>query len=225
MIPSRQIELQKIGVTIDDVDLPNRIAHARDKTNVVIQVSFRDSPGGILHIPKQGERWVITRLGHGPWYLDTKLDSQDEHSHVKESMNPGDTRLSADSMHILNNSAYMNNRGLGTTVKDNFYSSSPWTAATLSSDPATQESIHPMLNGILITPDLYKVVGRSITFNHTMAIGSLVITYQVWQSAMDDAATVVGKAVISAAEVHNPLLGDDIFFGDPYFTFDFAFNF
>jgi hypothetical protein len=194
--------MQRIVVLVVDVDVPNRTAYGQDKTNVVIQCSWRDAPGGILHIPNAGERWAVTRQGIGQWMLDSKLDSVDQHDFVQSEMQPGDTRVDADTMHMLVTDAFMNGRGIGTTVKDNYYSDTNWATVTLSTDPATPESIHPMLNGILITPDLYDLNGRTLTFHNLMALGSLVITYQVWTRALEDSATVTSRALITGVDLY-----------------------
>lgn len=199
----RSVAPQKIVVRIDEIDVTNRVCHARDKTNVLIQVSFRDAPGGILQIPAQGERWTVTRIGQGPWYLDKKLDSHDDHEFVKDTMTAGDTRLGGvGTTHIETGKMKMNGRGFGSTVFDDHYSASAWTTVTLASDPVSTHSIQVFLNGLLIAPNGYQVNGRVITFNSAMSTGNLVIFYQVWAYAYDDATTVVGRAIISGVDLY-----------------------
>lgn len=199
----RSVAPQKIVVRIDEIDVTNRVCHARDKTNVLIQVSFRDAPGGVLQIPAQDERWTVTRIGQGPWYLDKKLDSHDDHEFVKDTMVAGDTRLGGvGTTHIETGKVKMNGRGFGTTVFDDHYSASAWTTVTLASDPVSNGSIQVILNGVIVAPNLYRVSGRVITFNSTMATGNLLISYQVWAYAYDDSDTVVGKAVVSGVDLY-----------------------
>ena len=88
-----------IVVMIDDVDLANRIVHAYDKTQVRYQISFRETPSGILLIPKQGDQWLAIRRGW-IWYLQSKLDTADEHQDAVNTMLPGDMRIKGETIRI-----------------------------------------------------------------------------------------------------------------------------
>lgn len=83
-----------IIVTVDEVDISNRIVHCKDRTQSNIQCSFRDAPGGIFYIPNQGERWLARKIGN-IFYLANKLDTTDDQTFMKANMLPGDARISA----------------------------------------------------------------------------------------------------------------------------------
>ncbi len=98
---NRTAQQEMIVVEIDQVDLTTRVAHVFDKTRAPIQVSFRQAPGGIFHVPFKGEMWTAKRVGV-QWYLDAKLDALTDHRWAVEHMQPGDTRIDAEgALHIL----------------------------------------------------------------------------------------------------------------------------
>ena len=183
---------QQIVVLIQQVDIPNRIAHVTDKTGAPIQVSWRQSPAGALHIPSAGEKWVASRIGGtlgGIWNLDSKLDSMDDHQWVKDNMQPGDTRLSAaGTLHMTTNQAMMNGRGIAPTLRDQFDSDTAFTVITLNSLVSTEESIHILLNGLTCSSSLwvFDANDNTITFIPDMASGQMVVYYQSWVLQMDD---------------------------------------
>jgi len=189
---------ETIIVQIDDIDMANRLVHAFDKTNVRITASYRNQPGGLMLIPSRGERWTAHRSGW-IWYLDKRIDSADEAAHAVANLSPGDARLSASGIiDTTMRGFYMNNRGIGPTVKDNFYQDTGFTSVVLSSAPVSFESLHPTLNGMAISNDLYTYDfdTRTVTFNSTMGAGALLVTYQTWVYANDDAARLGPSARI-----------------------------
>lgn len=173
----RSVAPQKIVVRIDEIDVVNRVCHARDKTNVLIQVSFRDAPGGVLQIPAQNERWTVTRIGHGPWYLDKKLDSHDDHTWVEENMHPGDTRLSTDNTLFIEAEAIqINGIPFGYMTYASFTTDGTTESYTLPETPVQM----PMafINGLLINPSTFVINGSSLIFATAPPSGTLVVYYQ-----------------------------------------------
>lgn len=189
MVTRNQITGQtNIIVKIDQVDLDHRIAHAFDKTGAPIQVSWRQSAGGVTRIPNQGEKWTAQKVGF-TWYLEDKLDSLDEHSYVQSSMQPGDTRLSADgTIHIKADAAHINGRGIAPVVHDTFNETSSFTSIVLASEVSTPESIMIFVNGLLVSPVHWLIDNdnRTITFATAQAAGEVVVYYQTWAEALDD---------------------------------------
>ena len=82
-----------IAVRIDDVDPSTRTAWAYDKTGNRIQCAWRETTGGVVRIPAQGEDWTAERKGY-QWHLDKKFSSADEHALIESGMNPGDVHIS-----------------------------------------------------------------------------------------------------------------------------------
>ena len=191
-----------IVLEIDDVDIATRMAHCFDKMKAPLIASFRESPGGLLRVPAKGERWTAKRQGW-VWHLEAKMDTLIDHEFVVDSMNPGDTRVQADgTFHIQMERTEMNGRGIAPTVKDTFYSASGFTSFVLASQPVGPLCIHPVLNGMTLAPELWFVdydndpSGRTSRFYSTMGAGDLIVTYQAWVYANDDAAVVTGRGVI-----------------------------
>lgn len=200
---NRMQQQELIVVKIDQVDLANRQAHVTDKTDSPFIVSFRSTPGGIFHVPAQGEKWTAKRLG-ATWHLDQRLDSLDEHTWAVANMGAGDTRISsAGTLHLRTDVVEINDRSFGATVTDYFYSASlGFTSVTLGGTPVSAETVQVFLNGVLVPLRIWTLSGRTLTFSTTMGAGDLTIYYQTMLHQMDDAATVVGRAIISAAEEH-----------------------
>jgi len=191
-----------IVLEIDDIDISTRMTHCFDKTKAPFIASFRESPGGLLRVPNKGERWTAKRQGW-VWHLEAKLDDLVQHEFVMDNMAPGDTRVQSDgTFHIQMERTEMNGRGIAPTVKDTFYNGTGFTTFTLASEPVGPLCVHPVLNGMTVSPELWFTdynadpTGRVINFYSTMGAGSLVVTYQAWIYANDDAAVVVGRGII-----------------------------
>lgn len=89
-----------IVIRVLDVDLPNRIVHGQDKTNAKLQVSMRDIYG-MLQIPNVGDKWSARRgSGSHQWYLEGRLDSQDESNWMFQNMSLGDSRILGGTLYI-----------------------------------------------------------------------------------------------------------------------------
>ena len=82
---------ERILVTINEVDVANRVVHARDKMDADLQISWRDTGGSMTAVPTAGERWTARREGY-IWYLENRLATQDEHEQIAE-LSPGDLAL------------------------------------------------------------------------------------------------------------------------------------
>jgi len=197
-----------IVLEILDVDIPTRQAHCFDKTKASLVASFIESPGGLLRIPSQGERWTAKRQGW-IWHLEAKLDKLEDHAFAQDSMAPGDLRLqSSGNMFVQGTRVEMNGRGIGPDIKDTFYNDTSFTSVILTSEAVSAMSTHPALNGIDLDPNLWylEADNRTISFHNTMGPGFLVVSYQSWATAMDDIATVTGRGVISGVEEFVPAL-------------------
>jgi hypothetical protein len=84
---------ERITVRIDEVDIPKRIVHGRDKHNSPINVSFRTS-GAFTHVPTIGEFWTASRSGF-EWKLESRVDTPEQHEALLE-LSQGDIRVDAD---------------------------------------------------------------------------------------------------------------------------------
>jgi hypothetical protein len=82
-----------IAVLIDEVDPSTRTVWAYDKTGQRIMAAWRETTGGVVRIPAQGENWTIERKGF-QWHLDKKFSTADEHAIITTEMNPGDVHIS-----------------------------------------------------------------------------------------------------------------------------------
>lgn len=198
-LSNRAAQQEYIVVKIEQVDLANRIAHVRDKTNSPLLVSFREAPGGILHVPAQDQKWTAKRLG-ATWHLEAKLDSLSDARWAADNMQSGDTRITSDgTVHVLTEGMEINQRAFGATVRDFFYSASAgFTSVTLSGTPVSADTVQVHLNGQFVPHTVWTLSGRTITFNTTMAAGNLTVHYQTMLTYMDDAGTVIGRTVIPA---------------------------
>lgn len=195
-----------VVLEIDEVDVSTRQAHCFDKTKAPLIASFRESPGGLLRIPANGERWTAKRQGW-IWHLEAKMDSLEDHAFAQDNMTPGDARLQSDgALFIQMTSATMNGRGIGPDIKDVFYDDVGFSSVYLTSEAVSLMSTHPKLNGVDLDPMLWDLGAdnRTITFHNIMGAGYLVVSYQSWAAAMDDNATVTGRGMISADEVYIP---------------------
>lgn len=195
---------QKIVVTIEEIDVPTRTVHARDKTNAMIQASFHQAPGASLRIPSQGELWTCERVGF-QWRLDQRIDTVDEHTYANESMQAGDTRLAADgTLHVIGDAIVYNGQPFGATTYSVFTPDGVATVFTLGIAPVSKHTVQAFENGLLLDPRSYVLSGAKLTFYAAPAAGTLVIYYQRSGFVFEDAAVVVGKAQISAAESKIP---------------------
>jgi len=188
-----------IRVIIDDVDIPNGVAHARDQTAAIIQVRFNEQPGGTMLVPEAGQTWTVVRRGY-TWYLDRRVDLSD-----LSGLEVGDLKIEASkSLIIEGTSGAINNNPFGATIHDHYYSpTTGWGSVILSRDPVGLITIRPYLNGLEVMPNLwtYDQATRVLTFYTTIGeVGNLVVVYQTWVKLLDDAATVIGKSYITAIE-------------------------
>jgi hypothetical protein len=168
---NRTQQQEAIIVRIDQVDVPNQIAHAFDKTDSPMQVAFRLQAGGIEHIPSQGEKWTAMKLGH-TWHLDRMLDSLDEHLWEVANLQPGDTTLTGARIYI--------NHGLfGPTVVETFHSDpTPFTVLALAFAPVGAGQTQVFVNGLLAQESLWTLSDKTITFVPTMGYGYVNVQYQ-----------------------------------------------
>lgn len=186
-------------VLIDDVDLPNRIVHARDKTNVLFQISFRATEAGILRVPEPGEKWTAVRIGW-QWYLDKKLTNTPEQTWINENMGVGDSLIDANTLYATVSSFILSGLPLGASVYDALTTDGTTASYTLHRQPVAAETIQAFINGLLIDPRLYSLSGSTITFQDVPHAGTLIVYYQTLSNTLSDAATVKGQAVISGSE-------------------------
>lgn len=202
MAVNQIVGLEFIRIKVSQVDMSLRTVHALDKTGSPIVVNWKAYAGGILHVPNVGETWTAKKLGH-QWHLDQLLDTLPQQNAVVAELQPGDTRISTPGqLQLILETATMNGRGIAPTVRDQYWRpNEQYTAVTLSSQPATVDSIMPFLNGLSVAPNLWGWDGElELTFIHLMAAGELVVWYQSWVPANADDDIVIGRAVISGDE-------------------------
>lgn len=180
---NRTTAQEMIVVEIDQVDLTTRVAHVFDKTRAPIQVSFRQAPGGIFHIPVRGEMWTAKRVGV-QWYLDQKLDTLADHRWAVEHMQAGDTRIDAlATLFLLTPTVSLNGRDFGATVNEVFESLvDPFLTVTLTHTPVSDGSIQVFENGALMLPSEYSRAGKVITFLVETSTGHMVVYYQTTEA-------------------------------------------
>jgi hypothetical protein len=165
--PSRTFEY--IAVVIEDVDVPNRLVHAIDRTGSLIQISFRDQPGGIFYVPVQGEKWIAVRKGP-VW----QLESQMEESDASLALKPGDMMIKGQSLSALGGN-------IAQDYTDHVLLDGGYAAAVLTYAPLSAASIQIYLNGLLLVPDLwaFDAPTKTVTFDLTFGeIGSLLVRYE-----------------------------------------------
>ncbi len=193
-------------VQIEEVDVPNRIAHVRDKTGILIQVGFNYQYGGLTFIPAMGEVWRACRYGF-KWYLEDRVDSEEDFNQAS-TMQPGDARISANGLGIRATNTYLNFRPLGATVVDVFHLAPPTghLAVTLTHSAVSSEVVHPTLNGLIVPPAVwnYNSENRTVSFLHEMGYGYLQVTYETWMNYSDDAAVISSKGYVTADEEFDP---------------------
>ena len=97
----KQHPVERRTVTIDDVDIPNLLAHVIDKTGGRFKVSFRDS-GGFTRIPKARETWIVERNRNASmdWYLKERRHNNDEYTRMAAETQQGDTRIEGDRVQL-----------------------------------------------------------------------------------------------------------------------------
>lgn len=189
-------QFSQIVIDIDDVDIPNRTVTGHDKTNVLIQASFREAPGAALRIPTQGEKWTVQRIGY-QWRLGQRLDSPDEHTTLTDSMAPGDSRISAGgTLHVVGEAINYNGQPVGATTWNVFDADGVATVFALDVEAVHPQTVQAFANGLLIDPRMFTVAGDTVTFLTAPPSGTLVFYFQRSGFVYEDAAVVSGKAVI-----------------------------
>lgn len=93
--------VERRTVTIDDVEIPNMLAHVKDKTGGRWKVSFRDS-GGHTIIPKAGETWIVERNRNVSmdWYLKQRRHNNDEYTRMIAETAQGDHRIESNRVQL-----------------------------------------------------------------------------------------------------------------------------
>lgn len=174
-----------VVVTIDDVDIENRLAYVFDKTGGTFIASFRSSAAGILYIPAQGEHWTAIRIGYG-WSLDKRLDTPTEHSEVVSSMSPGDVRVGTGGTTMLStDNLLINSDPLGVAAVDAFDTDGIEDGFLLEYAPVSIASVQVYLAGLLVDPRTYSVVDNAVLFTSPPAAGVLVVYYQANPGTLD----------------------------------------
>lgn len=196
-------EGELVVVQIDDVDIASRRVTGTTNQEGLINIYFREYPGGMLLIPKQGDFWLVVRRGWD-WYLEKKLDNDEEHQDMITNMGQGDMRLkAAGSIRTQAESVHVNGRAWGATIRDTFHDDVGYTEVVLSHDPVSADTIHPILNGVLIPASQWSFFPdeRAVRFVTTMGeLGYLTVDYQTWMTNNDDVGSVTSRAIISADE-------------------------
>jgi hypothetical protein len=175
-LPDQRFEY--LAVQIDDVDTTLRVAHAIDRTGTVLQISYRDQPGGIALVPSQGEQWIAVRKGY-TWYLDRRIEGSDT---VFDGLGPGDMSISAPGT-IWINGQPLSAIG-GNIVQEEVENASPfagYTTHVLGYAPISDDNITVYLNGLLLWPSLwtYDEGTQTITFDADYGdIGVLLVRYE-----------------------------------------------
>lgn len=181
---------EQIVVSIEDVDIPNRLCHCFDKTNGRIQVSWRDIPGGgLLRIPLQGETWTAVRQGF-VWRLVGRLASLQEQQNIETQASPGDTSIyspAGSAVRIHTPNFVVSGRSVGGTVVQTYTSDTGFSSIVLNSSPIPP-SIQIFVNGLLIPPTSWSFDGTgTITFTSTFGsgLGSECVVYYQSLSSTD----------------------------------------
>lgn len=195
-MPAASLESYAI-LKIDETDLANRIVHCHDKTGSNVQAFFRDSPGGMFYVPKQGEQWTAKRIGYS-WHLENRLDTSEEHTDAVGSLSPGDLRLSSDQLQIAAEQISLNDHPLGFTVYDAFLSSGSFTQVVLASPPVHKNSVMVFHNGLLLNPSTWTLSAQVINFASSQSSGDIVVYYQTLSSTSLDSGIVVGRGHLAS---------------------------
>ncbi|MBU6232351.1 hypothetical protein KGP36_06990 [Patescibacteria group bacterium] len=129
-------------VKIDEVDLSNRLAHCKDKTNSNFQCSFRTTGAGTFYVPNQGEKWLAKKIGN-IWYLEAKLDTTDQHTWITANMVPGDVRIDGNHLFFTLTNPKTLTRNF-TTATDTLasYTSDPQSSAFTGIDNAQAGTVY-----------------------------------------------------------------------------------
>ena len=90
---TRRPEMERISVFIDDVDIPNRIVHARDRSGGRIQATFHDIDD-YLPIPYPLEFWIAERSSWDSWRLRCRVSDRED-TEVLKQLEPGDRIICA----------------------------------------------------------------------------------------------------------------------------------
>jgi len=160
-----------MAIVVDDVDTASRTVHSRDRTGAAIQVSYRDQPGGIALVPKQGERWLAVRRGYS-WFLEKRQDSAEEHDELA-GYAPGDMRIRADgAIRMVGDSLTFNGSPVGGALaRDEFeHPGTGFTSVTLTA-AAQAGSVRVYLNGLLLPSTVWAWDPDTDVITFTGALG------------------------------------------------------
>jgi len=153
-------------VTIDDIDITQRIAHCVDKHNGRLVCSFRES-NALTEIPQPGQQWVAERVHGWEWQLTTRWESTPEHLQKAgdptqgiPAMSPGDGHLRLPgTLHIRSGAisvASMRNQAspkpMGATYMQRYVGNGGRQAFTLPQRWVHTDTIKFYVAGLLLDP-------------------------------------------------------------------------
>lgn len=180
--------IERMVVRIDDVDLPKRIVHVRDKTNSLFKAGFR-ATATTFQIPNPGELWIVQRMSSTEWHLMDRWDKQEEHDSKTalqygdaQTRVPGTLYLHAEGIQIASKAFRTAPKPLGATNREYETYTAPLASYTLQRPTVSTETLHIYHNGLLLFPGVYSVAAdmQTITFSPSLNTSPfhLVIHYQ-----------------------------------------------
>jgi len=161
-----------LAITIEDVDMENRLVHATDRTDSIIQISYRDHPGGVAVVPAQGQRWIAVRLGH-TWFLDKQMDSEEEQD-VMAGYQPGDMRISTPGIiRIYGDELTFNDGPVGgaPTTEEFERPADGFDTQLLAGTPAQPEGMQVYLNGLQLPDESWEFDEGTNTITFSPEVG------------------------------------------------------
>ena len=195
---------EQAAIQIDDVNIPARIAHGRDKQGGKFMVGFT-STESTFQIPNPGEVWKIQRHGFY-WQLVNRLDRQDEHD-TKAALNPGDVHIRVPGdLHVDAPTINTPGGAISATTRDRIIGDGVSLSYSLSAVPSNEFSVMIWKNGTFLHPDIdWTISGKTITFlSAPISTDKITVHYQRTGAEYRDKISVASVANPSAVTIALP---------------------
>jgi hypothetical protein len=176
-----------MAVIIEEIDAPNRVAHARDKFGGKLQISYDSSTGGMTFVPEVNEVWVVVR-DELQWAFIYRVEDGTGTDRVPVGdLAAGDTKIrAANAIQFDAASIMVNGFPIGLTIWERFELSADTDEVVLIKQPVDIRSVQVHNNRSLVDPFGIAVSDeeRTLTFSPALSAGVAIVYYQYIPTAI-----------------------------------------